>query len=44
MVCEILSITEKRFDLANSASVNTSLLRHAAGFCASMDYAIELLP
>ncbi len=43
MVYEIQSITKKRFELANSAPVNTSLLRHAVGLCASTDYVIELL-
>ncbi len=42
-VREIQSITEKRVELAISAPVNTSLLHRTIGFCASMDYAINLL-
>jgi hypothetical protein len=43
MVQEIQSVTKKRFKLANSATVNTSLSHCVIGFCTSTDYAINLL-
>jgi hypothetical protein len=43
MVQEIQSVTKKRFKLANSAPMNTSSSCCAAGFCATTDYAVNLL-
>jgi hypothetical protein len=43
MVQEIQEITEKWFKLANSAPINTSSLRQSVGFCASTEFAINLL-
>jgi hypothetical protein len=36
-------VTEKRFELANSAPIQHSLLRQLVGFCALTTYAEELL-
>jgi hypothetical protein len=44
MVQEIQDVTERRFEfLTNSAPINTSSLRHSIGFCASTEYAKDLL-
>jgi hypothetical protein len=43
MIQEIQDVTEKRFKLANSAPINTSSLHQSIGFCASTEFAINLL-
>ncbi len=43
MNAEIQRVMEKRFELANSASIQNSSLRQLVGFCASTTYAKELL-
>jgi hypothetical protein len=43
MVQEIQEVTEKRFALANSAQINISSLHQSVGFCASAEFAINLL-
>jgi hypothetical protein len=40
---EIQKVTEKRFELANSAPAQASSLRENVGFCASTTFAKELL-
>jgi hypothetical protein len=43
MVQEIQDVTEKWFELANSAPINTSSLCQSVGFCAFTEFAINLL-
>jgi hypothetical protein len=43
MNAETQRVTEKRFELANSAPIQHLLLRQLVGFCASTTYAKELL-
>ncbi len=43
MTSEIQQVTEKRFGLAKSASVNSLSLRNSVGFCASTTFSADLL-
>jgi hypothetical protein len=43
MNAEIQWVTERRFDLARSAPVTTSSLRQLVGYCASTQFAKDLL-
>jgi hypothetical protein len=43
MKAEIQQVTERRFNLARSAPVTTSSLRQLVGFCASTQFARDLL-
>ncbi len=40
---EIQEVTEKQFDLAHSAAITRSSLRHLMGYCATTTFAMDLL-
>ncbi len=40
---EIQEVTEKRFDLAHSAAITRSSLRHLVGYCTTTTFAMDLL-
>ncbi len=40
---EIQEVTEKRFNVAHSAGITRSSLRHLVGYCATTTFAMDLL-